>query len=736
MHQGLSTAILFALMAAPAAMALPEELKVQATVVEALRPAMVRVAYYLKYDQGDEPVVAGYRCPNCDNFHGSDAGEYVKDNRPFEVPGYLVSADEVLSPDILVQPRFISKIVIANDQGEVAGTIVAYVRAQQAVVLKPAAPLPGAKPAVAKPAGQGPFFNVAYAFDNGLWQLSVKPLGTDLTCYPEIATYGKKAATNSLVVTAQGEVVGATMNDYLALDEPWQLPLSTWALQSEAEQVELTRRLATAVDRSIFRVRLNFRSPKKKGNEREAMRGYSDSGREQETDTEMNAMGIMLDERQLLILADCQPQVTARLERLTAFPPGSGDEGVTAQFGYSLAKFKGIMAELTVPIPGSGLKLSSADILACRSRLLPAAQVKIFGDKLVAHYFHHRIADFEVGWENHRFPQLPATSEQVFLFDRELNLLVLPLAHRNRPEMKKESYYHSSEQSLLPVANLREALAQGQAQGDPANVPRNAEQENQLGWIGLELQPLNLELARINQVSALTDNGQRGALVAYVYPDSPAAQAGLKAGDVLLNLYLQDDLAPIPVVADEPGEEEFPWNEYDQIPDRYYQVIPTPWPTLRTPMSSFLTDLGIGTSFILEYAAGGVVISKDFTVVAGPDYFDTAKKYQVATLGLTVKALTGEVRRYFHKEAGDPGVIVAKITAGSKASISGLKPYEIITQVNGQTVTGIDEFERLVKDQAEINFAVSRMGVERMVKINLTATELQPPVGPRAEPKE
>ena len=44
--------------------------------------------------------------------------------------------------------------------------------------------------------------------------------------------------------------------------------------------------------------------------------------------------------------------------------------------------------------------------------------------------------------------------------------------------MKKESYYHSSEQSLLPVANLREALAQGQAQGDPANVPRNAEQEN------------------------------------------------------------------------------------------------------------------------------------------------------------------------------------------------------------------------------------------------------------------
>jgi hypothetical protein len=730
------TASMFMLMGS-SVLALPEEFKVQAAVVEAVRPAMVRVSYFLKYDQGDEPVIAGYRCPNCNNFHGTNAGEYVKDNRPLEVPGYLISPDEVISPDLLVQDRFISRIVIAGEGGEVNAAIVAYVMNQQAVILKPEAALAGVQPMRANPEGRGPFFNVAYACDDGLWQISVKPMGTDLTCYTEIAAYGKKVVPNSLVVNAQGELVGITMNDEIALDEPWQVPVSGWDMIRKQDLAALTQRLVQGVDDNIFRVQLNFRSPLQKNDEQKRMRGYSSYGQEQEIDTELNTLGMLLDEKRLLILAECKPQVTARLESITAFPQGS--DGVSAKFVSSLTKFGAIMAELTVPLPGRGIRFSTENILSCRAHLLPAAQIKVYGDKLVDHCFHHRIADFEVGWENLRFPKLPGLSEDVFLFDREMNLMALPLSHRKRPSMEQGGYFSSNDTPLLPVACLRDAMEQLDTQQDPTNIPLGVDEENRIGWIGIELQPLNPELARANQVSALTDNGKRGALVAYVYPDSPAAKAGLKEGDIVLNIYLEGDLLPIPVYAEEPDQEEFPWAEYDRIPDRYYHVLPNPWPTLNNSLARFLTTIGFGKSFSLEYASGGTVEVKGFTVVTGPDYFDTAKKYQAGVLGLTVKDLTCEVRRYFHKADDDPGVIVSKIAPGSKASVSGLKPYEIITQINGQPVAGVKEFEALLKDQTELNLAVTRMGVNRMVKISLNAADLQPApesLGPRVAPVE
>ena len=52
----------------------------------------------------------------------------------------------------------------------------------------------------------------------------------------------------------------------------------------------------------------------------------------------------------------------------------------------------------------------------------------------------------------------------------------------------------------------------------------------------------------------------------------------------------------------------------------------------------------------------------------GPPSYDSAPKYKQEALGLTVRDMTYEVRRYLQKKDDDPGVVISKIELGSKAS--------------------------------------------------------------------
>ncbi|MDT8345551.1 MAG: Do family serine endopeptidase, partial [Thermohalobaculum sp.] len=70
------------------------------------------------------------------------------------------------------------------------------------------------------------------------------------------------------------------------------------------------------------------------------------------------------------------------------------------------------------------------------------------------------------------------------------------------------------------------------------------------GWLGVHIQTVNPEIAE-----ALGLDGAKGALVSDVAPDGPAAAAGIKAGDVILNFDGRDvtDMRSLPrMVADTP----------------------------------------------------------------------------------------------------------------------------------------------------------------------------------------
>jgi serine protease Do len=153
-----------------------------------------------------------------------------------------------------------------------------------------------------------------------------------------------------------------------------------------------------------------------------------------------------------------------------------------------------------------------------------------------------------------------------------------------------------------------------------------------------------------------------------------------------------------------------------------FDRIPTPWAPVENQFIRTLTDLGFDTKYQAEFFHDGKPVTKELTVVQGPAHYLSAPKIKNAPLGLTVRELTYEVRRYLQKQDNEPGVVIAKIEMGSKASVSGLKPYELITHINDSPVNTVADFERLTKDQEEVRLSVKRMTRGRIVKIKVVGT--------------
>ena len=143
------------------------------------------------------------------------------------------------------------------------------------------------------------------------------------------------------------------------------------------------------------------------------------------------------------------------------------------------------------------------------------------------------------------------------------------------------------------------------------------------------------------------------------------------------------------------------------------------WPNVDNTFNQSLTNLGFGASARLEVFRNSETFSEPFTVTQGPDHYNAASRFESESLGMDVRDMTFEVRRYFQLTEEDAGVIVSKLEPGEKAAVAGLKPYEIIIAVNDQPVTSVEQFEELITDQTALRFSVKRRDKGRVVKITM-----------------
>ena len=180
------------------------------------------------------------------------------------------------------------------------------------------------------------------------------------------------------------------------------------------------------------------------------------------------------------------------------------------------------------------------------------------------------------------------------------------------------------------------------------------------GWLGILIQDVNRELAE-----SFGMKQPRGAVVLRVLPDSPAAKAGFKVGDVVVEfdgkkIYRSSDL-PLAVGQADIGSK------------------------------STVTVIREGKSKTLKVTIAELPPEEELAE-AQPSQPGKAKTDK---LGLGVETLSSEQREQM--ELGKRGVIVRNVEAGPARS-AGIRPGDIILVINNQDITSAEQFAKLVKD--------------------------------------
>jgi serine protease Do len=181
------------------------------------------------------------------------------------------------------------------------------------------------------------------------------------------------------------------------------------------------------------------------------------------------------------------------------------------------------------------------------------------------------------------------------------------------------------------------------------------------GWLGVSIQPLTAELAK-----SFNAKDTKGVLISDVIGESPAAKAGLKPGDILL---------------------EFDGKKVE-APADLQRTVGLAQPGQEAKMKIW-RDQGEKTI--------------DIRIGEAPDDKETpARPSRVApsTLGLEVRPITPEIARQLNLKSND-GVIVARVDEGSAAGDAGVQRGDVIREINRQKVRSMADYERLTKDVKE-----------------------------------
>lgn len=671
-------------------------------IADRLAPSLVDIEYTLKYDKGDPPAALNQ------GSYQDRPDVCIRDERPYRTTGYLVGEKLVLLDDPIIHPRFIERIEVVLDAARTTGKAAGWFTRGGVMLLELAEPLDGAKPLEFGAFHGEPWFEVGYTWRTGRRWIGVHPISAgSFWVRKDGARFRDRGG---LICDRAGRPVGLPLVRELPLDDSWQGSPLTREHVSAADMARELAEIDAQAGYGIVRVDLDFRSPRKESG-RNSFDFMSSGGG---TDaTRLDVPGVHLEGNQLLVLAALSPKATARLQKITVHLPEG--EPVIAEFDYTLRRFGAFVAKMPEGTPG-GLTLDRQGALARVEHLINVLSVEIRGETRIARSQPGTYSGVRVGWREQIHPSMSGSGH--FLLGRNGALLALPL---DRRENSDRSFGYRSGGNLFAAAHLAEILGARDEHEDPSNIPVAEKEENRIAWLGVIIQPLDQDLARANDVSELTRDGNCGGMVSYVYAGSPAAEAGIEQGDILIRIHSPDRPQPLEVSGSSlPGWMDDMGGMPAELRSRFFSSMGgTPWPSAESPLTQMLTSLGFGSTFELEYVQGGEQKRREFTVVEAPVHYESAERFKSEALGLTVRDLTFEVRRFFQMKPDDPGVIVSELEEGELAAVAGIGQLEMVTHIDDEAVLTVEDFKRLVQTPGEHRLALRFKTKTRTVKITV-----------------
>jgi len=183
----------------------------------------------------------------------------------------------------------------------------------------------------------------------------------------------------------------------------------------------------------------------------------------------------------------------------------------------------------------------------------------------------------------------------------------------------------------------------------------------QHGYLGISMNDVTPANASFFNLKEAT-----GAIIAQVTPDSPAARAGLKSGDVIQELngkkIVDGSALQVAVSQDQPGS------------------------TIQLGIIRDGRPMQMGVK-VGEYHKGGTLAA---------DNEGGSKPGSTGRLGLAVDDLDQNARQQLQIPADVKGAAIAEVRPGSPAEDAGLQPGDVVLEVNRKPVSSAEQFANMV----------------------------------------
>jgi len=219
------------------------------------------------------------------------------------------------------------------------------------------------------------------------------------------------------------------------------------------------------------------------------------------------------------------------------------------------------------------------------------------------------------------------------------------------------------------------------------------------GWLGVQIQEVTPAIA-----SSLGLQGEHGALVAVITPDSPGAKAGLKQGDVIMT---------------------FNGNEVSRLRDLPRLVAET------APDTGVKMKVWRNGQPVELHATLGELPNNEQVASATNGREQDGEQDEAAradALGMHLAPLNSQLRRELHTGKEVQGVVITQVDPGSAAAEVGLNEGDVVVAIDQQPVKTPQEAAAKLKEAASSPkksalLLLNRRGVTQYVGVNLSANQ-------------